>query len=112
MTDNTKYEVNRRYPLVSGSRPVSGETMVAVWLEGGSISSNKAKQFVWYGGMVTHFMVLEYPPEKHVRWINVYDNVNVVGYGAFYKTREEADEYACRGRTESIKVEYLDGEGL
>ena len=106
MTDNTKYEINRRYPLKEGSCPVDGESMITVWSGDESITSDRASRCGWIDGTITHFMVLEYPPEKHVRWINMYEDAS------FYKTREEADRRARKDRTECIKIEYLDGEGL
>ena len=103
-----KYEVNRRYPFEEGRCPVDGEAVVTVWAGDESITSDRAKRIWWRGGRVTHFMVLEHPPEKKVRWVNVYGD----GAGCFYKTREVADRYATRSRTECIRVEYTDGEGL
>jgi len=109
MTDNTKYEVNRRYPLEENTCPVDGEAVVTVWSGDKEVTREKAKWFSWCS-TITHFLVLEYPPEKNVRWVNVYGD----GYlnSCFYKTREQADEYASKARTECIKVEYMDGEGL
>ena len=118
MTDNTKYEINRRYPLESGFCPVDGEAVVTVWLKtkardcasgkARDCASGKALDLYWGTDEVTHFMVLEYPPENKVRWMNVYEN----GTSGFYKTKEVADRYATLRRTECIRVEYMDGEGL
>ena len=108
MTDNTKYEINRRYQIDWDFCPVDGEATVTVWFESGNTGSATAKQVCWFCGTITHFMVLEYPPEKHVRWINVYGN----RASSLYKTREEADKYATLGRTACIKVKYTDGEGI
>ena len=99
-----KYEVNRRYPFEGDTCPVDGEAVVTVWRWIGGIGSDRAKWFSWHSGDITHFMVLEYPPEKRVRWANL--------YGDLYKTREEAEEDAVVGRTECIKIEYVEGEGL
>jgi len=108
-----KYEINRRYPFDGGACPVDGEAVVTVWLVDGDITSSKAKWFSWQHGDVTHFMVLEYQPEKKVRWVNVY-NVYAGGHmnSFFYKTKKEADGCATRTRTACIRVEYMDGEGL
>jgi hypothetical protein len=108
MSDNTKYEVNRRYPFEGGSCPVDGEAVVTVWSDGEAVISDRASWFCWVYGDITHFMVLEYPPEKHVRWVNMYGNRSSV----FHKTREDADLCATKSRTECVKVEYMDGEGL
>lgn len=102
-----KYEINRRYQFEGNTCPVDGEAVVTVWFESGSAMCATAKQFVWFED-ITHIMVLEYPPEKHARWLNVYEN----GTSGFYTTRETADRYATVGRTACIKVEYVEGEGL
>jgi hypothetical protein len=102
-----KYEVNRRYQFDGDTSPVDGEAMITVWFESGSTISATAKQFVWFED-ITHIMVLEYPPEKYVRWVNMYGDVS----SDFYKTREEADLRATKSCTACIKVEYMDGEGL
>jgi hypothetical protein len=107
-----KYEINRRYQFDGDTSPADGEAMITVWFESGNAASSTAKQVCWFCGTITHFMVLEYPPEKHVRWMNVYDNVNESGYGDFFKTREQADGCAVVGRTACVKVEYMDGEGI
>ncbi len=109
MSDNTKYEVNRRYPFDEGTCPVDGDTKVAVWRWNGGIGSGSAKQFGW-GSTITHFLVLEYQPETKVRWVNVYGDGCM--NSCFYKTREEADICAARSRTECLRVEYVEGEGL
>ncbi len=103
-----KYEINRRYPFEGDTCPVDGEATVTVWFESGNTASSTAKQVCWFCGTITHFMVLEYPPEKRVRWMNMYGDWNSV----LYKTKEEADLCATRSRTECIRIEYVDGEGL
>ena len=106
MTDNKKYEVNRRYPFEEGCCPVDGEAVVTVWLKtkARDCASGKALDLYWGNEEVTHFMVLEYPPEKKVRWVNMYK--------FFHKTKEEADLCASGSRTACVKVDYFDGEGL
>ncbi len=106
MTDKPKYEINRRYQFEGNTCPVDGEAVVTVWGDYEAVTSAKAMDFYWRD--VTHFMVLEYPPEKKARWLNVYEN----GTSGFYTTRETADRYATVGRTACLKVEYTDGEGL
>jgi len=103
-----KYEVNRRYQFEGDTSPVDGKAVVTVWFESGNAGSSTAKRVCWFCGTITHFMVLEYPPEKYVRWVNMYGDVS----SDFYKTREEADLRATKSRTECVKVEYVDGEGL
>jgi hypothetical protein len=103
-----KYEVNRRYQFDGDTSPVDGEAMITVWFESGNAASSTAKQVCWFCGTITHFMVLEYPPETNVRWLNVYGGWS----SSFYTTREDADRYATLHRTECVKVEYMDGEGL
>lgn len=110
-----KYEIDRRYPFEATAYsvcPVLEGATVCVWRRDKiRTTETHTQNFCWKDdgrASITHFMVTEYPPEKHTAWVNVYDDV----IGLSYETREMADEAYCYDRTACIKIEWTEGEGL
>ena len=111
-----KYEIDRRYPFEATADsvcPVPDGAVLCVWFSGCPPHQASSDEFRWFirsAATITHFMVLEYPPEKHTSWMNV-DN-DMMGF-TVYDTREDADAYADRfDRLACIKIEWTKGEGL
>jgi len=122
-----KYEIDRRYPFEATADsvcPVPDETLVWLWFDAGVAEEGVLAGGVgWksdsYNGIITHFMVLEYPAEKHTAWLNVYpggDNI-LEGCmhrprGCMHRTRDGADRDKAHDRLACKKIDWFEGEGL
>ena len=110
-----EYEIDRRYEFVATADsvcPVPDGAIVCVWIKDRStIMEGKADSADWRkvgDSTITHFMVTEYPPEKHTAWVNIYSNCDMRANSS----RKYADQHANDERKACIKIEWEEGDGL
>lgn len=114
----TTYELNRRYEFTATADsvfPVVEGAIVCVWYSDGAYGHNAdANHFDWFDeisarhGPITHFMVTEYPAEKHKGWLNICSNQEP----KLFPSRESADEMRMHNCIACIRIEWTEGEGL
>lgn len=109
-----KYEIDRRYPFEASADsvcPVPEEAKVTLWFNYGDVESlTNSHCRDWdrrnASKIITHFMVTEYPPEKHTAWVNVYSDIGR------YPTKEAANLHSGDNCVACIEIEWTEGEGL
>ena len=89
----------------SETHPIIAE----VFREGDDSSVHIYMDSGMYVDGATHELDLINIPEKHVRYINFYDD-DITGTTMKYKSRADADANAIPDRLACVRVEYEDGQ--
>lgn len=97
-----------KYPVV-GAYLFDNQWWAANWTQSGEWIDRR------HHGIRTdanaHLDLIQAPPPKHKRWVNVYPKDSHV-ISTAHESREYADEYAHESRIACIEIEFAEGEGL
>ncbi|MBL4766520.1 MAG: hypothetical protein JKY94_02195, partial [Rhodobacteraceae bacterium] len=110
-------DLDRRYPFEATADsvcPVPDDAKVFVWFFGKEQSSGEvmARNWDWDTAcftQITHFLVTEYPPEKHTAWIDI---LNSGGENYVQLADEKPTGRRLVNCLASVKIEWTEGEGL